>query len=167
MSNLSLYNITNKFIEIMDKVAGGELSEEEYNELEKELAVELQNKSSNIIGYIQNIESFINAVNDEEIRLAEMKKTAEKKLSKFKEYVKENMERLDLTNIPTSLGNLKISKNPMSVEIDNEEKIPGEFKKVEMKVKVDKTAIKKHFKETGEIVPGIKIVDDKTSLRIK
>ena len=167
MSNLSLYNITNKFIEIMDKVAGGELSEEEYNELEKELAVELQNKSSNIIGYIQNIESFINAVNDEEIRLAEMKKTAEKKLSKFKEYVKENMERLDLTNIPTSLGNLKISKNPMSVEIDNEEKIPGEFKKVEMKVKVDKTAIKKHFKETGEIVPGIKIVDGKTSLRIK
>lgn len=78
MSNLSLYNITNKFIEIMDKVAGGELSEEEYNELGKELAVELQNKSSNIIGYIQNIESFINAVNDEEIRLAEMKKTAEK-----------------------------------------------------------------------------------------
>ena len=167
MSNLSLYNITNKFIEIMDKVTEGELSEEEYNELGKELAVELQNKSSNIIGYIQNIESFINAVNDEEIRLAEMKKTAEKKLYKFKEYVKENMERLDLTDIPTSLGNLKITKNPMSVEIDNEEKIPGEFKKVEMKVKVDKTAIKKYFKETGEIVPGIKIVDDKTSLRIK
>lgn len=167
MSNLSLYNITNKFIEIMDKVAGGELSEEEYNELGKELAVELQNKSSNIIGYIQNIESFINAVNDEEIRLAEMKKTAEKKLSKFKEYVKENMERLDLTDIPTSLGNLKITKNPMSVEIEDEGKIPGKFKKVEMNIKVDKTAIKKHFKETGEIVPGIKIVDDKTSLRIK
>ena len=27
--------------------------------------------------------------------------------------------------------------------------------------------IKKHFKETGEIVPGTRIVDDKTSLRIK
>lgn len=167
MSNLSLYNITNKFIEIMDKVTEGELSEEEYNELGKELAVELQNKSSNIIGYIQNIESFINAVKDEEIRLAEMKKTAKKKLSKFKEYVKENMERLDLTDIPTSLGNLKITKNPMSVEIEDEGKIPGKFKKVEMNIKVDKTAIKKYFKETGEIVPGIKIVDDKTSLRIK
>lgn len=167
MSNLSLYNITNKFIEIMDKVTEGELSEEEYNELGKELAVELQNKSSNIIGYIQNIESFINAVKDEEIRLAEMKKTAKKKLSKFKEYVKENMERLDLTDIPTSLGNLKITKDPMSVEIEDEGKIPGKFKKVEMNIKVDKTAIKKYFKETGEIVPGIKIVDDKTSLRIK
>lgn len=167
MSNLSLYNITNKFIEIMDKVTEGELSEEEYEKLGEELAIELQNKSSNIIGYIQNIESFINAVKDEEVRLEEMKKTAEKKLSKFKEYVKENMERLELTDIPTSLGNLKITKNPMSVEIDNEEKIPGEFKKVEMKVKVDKAAIKKYFKETGEIVPGTKIINNKTSLRIK
>lgn len=78
MSNLSLYNITNKFIEIMDKVTEGELSEEEYNELGEELAVELQNKSSNIIGYIQNIESFINAIKVEEVRLSEMKKTAEK-----------------------------------------------------------------------------------------
>ncbi len=167
MSNLSLYNITNKFIEIMDKVTEGELSEEEYEKLGEELAIELQNKSSNIIGYIQNIESFINAVKDEEVRLEEMKKTAEKKLSKFKEYVKENMERLELTDIPTSLGNLKITKNPMSVEIDNEEKIPGEFKKVEMKVKVDKAAIKKYFKETGKIVPGTKIINNKTSLRIK
>lgn len=167
MSNLSLYNITNKFIEIMDKVTEGELSEEEYNELGEELAKELQNKSSNIIGYIQNIESFINAIKDEEVRLSEMRKTAEKKLTKFKEYVKENMERLEVTEIPTGLGNLKITKNPMSVEIDNEEEIPGEFKKVEMTIKVDKTAIKKHFKETGEIVPGTRIVDDKTSLRIK
>lgn len=167
MSNLSLYNITNKFIEIMDKVTEGELSEEEYNELGEELAVELQNKSSNIIGYIQNIESFINAIKVEEVRLSEMKKTAEKKLAKFKEYVKENMERLEVTEIPTGLGNLKIAKNPMSIEIENEEEIPGEFKKVEMNIKVDKTAIKKHFEETGEMVPGIKIVDDKTSLRIK
>ena len=167
MSNLSLYNITNKFIEIMDKVTEGELSEEEYNELGEELAKELQNKSSNIIGYIQNIESFINAIKDEEVRLSEMRKTAEKKLIKFKEYVKENMEQLEVTEIPTGLGNLKITKNPMSVEIDNEEEIPGEFKKVEMTIKVDKTAIKKHFKETGEIVPGTRIVDDKTSLRIK
>lgn len=51
--SLSLYNITNKFVELMDKAQEGELSEEEYNELGNELALELQNKSSNIIGYIK------------------------------------------------------------------------------------------------------------------
>ena len=48
MSNLSLYNITNKFTELMSKAEEGELTEEEYNALGEELAIELQNKSGNI-----------------------------------------------------------------------------------------------------------------------
>ena len=56
MNSLSLYNIPNKFAELMDKVQNGEITEEEYNELGEELALELQNKSANIIGYTQNKE---------------------------------------------------------------------------------------------------------------
>lgn len=167
MSNLSLYNITNKFVEIMDKAQEGELTEEEYNELGNELALELQNKSSNIIGYIKNSESLLDAMKTEEKRLADIRKQGEKKLDKFYQYVKENMERLGLEEIPTELGKLKITKNPMSIEIENEDEIPSEFKKEITTTQVDKTAIKNHFKDTGEIIPGIRIVDNKTSLRIK
>lgn len=167
MNNLSLYNITNKFVELMDKAQDGELTEEEYNQLGEELAMELQNKSANIIGYIKNSESLLDAIKVEEKRLADMRKMGEAKLDKFKEYVKENMTKLDLKEIPTELGKLSISKNPMSVEIENEDEIPAEFKQEVVSIKIDKTAIKKHFKETGEIVPGTIIVDDKTSLRIK
>ncbi len=167
MSNLSLYNITNKFVEIMDKAQEGELTEEEYSELGNELALELQNKSSNIIGYIKNSESLLDAMKTEEKRLADIRKQGEKKLDKFYQYVKENMERLGLEEIPTELGKLKITKNPMSIEIENEDEIPSEFKKEVTTTQVDKTAIKNHFKDTGEIIPGIRIVDNKTSLRIK
>lgn len=167
MSNLSLYNITNKFVEIMDKAQEGELTEEEYNELGNELALELQNKSSNIIGYIKNSASLLDAMKAEEKRLADIRKQGEKKLDKFYQYVKENMERLGLEEIPTELGKLKITKNPMSIEIENEDEIPSEFKKEVTTTQVDKTAIKNHFKDTGEIIPGIIIVDNKTSLRIK
>lgn len=167
MSNLSLYNITNKFVEIMDKAQDGELTEEEYNELGNELALELKNKSSNIIGYIKNSESLLDAMKTEEKRLADIRKQGEKKLDKFYQYVKENMERLGLEEIPTELGKLKITKNPMSIEIENEDEIPSEFKKEVTTTQVDKTAIKNHFKDTGEIIPGIRIVDNKTSLRIK
>ena len=167
MSNLSLYKITNKFVDLMDKMEEGELTEEEYNLLGEELALELQNKSANIIGYVKNSESLLEAIKAEEKRLADMRKMGEAKLDKFKQYVKENMERLDLTKIETELGNLAIAKNPLSVEIENEEEIPEEFKKEVVTVKIDKTAIKNHFKETGEIIAGAKIVDDKTSLRIK
>lgn len=167
MSNLSLYNITNKFVELMDKVQEGTITEEEYNQLGEELAIQLQEKGSNIIGYTKNIELTINAMKEEEKRIADNRKTLESKLDKFKQYVKDNMEKLGITKMDTELGTLSIAKNPLSVEVENEEEIPSEYKLEVVTTKIDKTAIKNHFKETGEVVAGTKIVDDKTSLRIK
>lgn len=167
MSNLSLYNITNKFAELMDKAQEGELTQEEYDKIGEELAIQLQQKGSNIIGYTKNIELTINAMKEEEKRISDNRKSLESKLDKFKQYVKENMEKLGITKIDTGLGTLSITKNPMSVEIENEDEIPSEFKQEVVTMKIDKTAIKNHFKNTGEIVAGTMIVDDKTSLRIK
>lgn len=167
MSDLTLYNITNRFTDLMDKAQNGEITEEEYNELGFEIAQELQTKGANVIGYIRNTELLIEAMKAEEKRIADTRKTGEAKLEKFKQYVLENMERLELDKIPTELGTLSITKNPMSVEIEDETAVPEEFKTIVQTVKVDKTAIKKHFKETGEIIPGTKIIDDKMSLRIK
>lgn len=167
MSDLTLYNITNKFTELMDKAQNGELTEEEYNELGEELAQELQNKSSNIIGYIRNSELLIEAMKTEEKRIADLRKNGENRIDKFKQYVKENMERLGLNKIPTELGTLSISKNPISVEIENEEEIPERFKQEIVTTKIDKTMLKNYFKDTGEVIPGVKFIDNKTSLRIK
>lgn len=167
MSDLTLYNITNRFTDLMDKAQNGEITEEEYNELGFEIAQELQTKGANVIGYIRNTELLIDAMKAEEKRIADIRKTGEAKLEKFKQYVLENMERLSLSKIQTELGALSVSKNPMSVEIENEDEIPSEFKQEVVTTKIDKTAIKNHFKTTGEIIPGTKIIDDKMSLRIK
>ncbi len=77
------------------------------------------------------------------------------------------MEQNGFKKIQTTLGTLSIAKNPISVEIYDEKQIPDEYKTKVVTVKVDKTAIKKALKETGEIIPGAKIIDNKTSLRIK
>ena len=167
MSDLTLYNITNKFAELMDMAENGELTEEQYNALGEQLTLELQQKGSGIIGYTQNEEAFIEAVDFQIKRLQDLKKARQNKLEKFKQYVKENMDRLGITKMDTELGTLSIAKNPMSVEIENEEEIPKEFKQQVITTKIDKTAIKNHFKSTGEIIPGTRIIDDKTSLRIK
>ena len=163
----SLYKITDKFIGLMNRAEAGELTEEEYNQLGEELAIELQNKGTNIVGYALNEESLIDAIDIQIKRLQEFKKLKQNNLDRFKEYVKDNMERLGITKMDTELGTLSIAKNPMSVEIVNEDEIPKEFKQEIVTEKIDKTAIKKHFKETGELIPGTNIIDDKTSLRIK
>jgi hypothetical protein len=167
MNNLSLYNITNKFVELINKAQEGELTEQEYNELGQELANELQNKSSSIIAYIRNSELLIEAMKTEEKRIADLRKNGENKIEKFKQYVKENMERLDIKEISTELGKLSLAKNPMSVEIENEDEIPAEFKEEITTIKIDKTKIKNYFKETGEIVAGTRVVDNKTNLRVR
>lgn len=167
MSDLTLYNITNKFVDLMNKAEEGELTEKEYNEIGEEIALELQKKSASIIGYIRNTELLIEAMKSEEKRISDTRKKGEAKLDKFKQYVKENMEKLGLDKIPTELGSLSIAKNPMSVEVEDENEIPKEFKNEKITISIDKTAIKNHFKETGEIVPGTRIIDDKTSLKIK
>lgn len=164
MKEYSLYTITNAFPMLMENE---EITLENKQKIEEELTVLLQQKSQNTIGYIRNIELTVEAMKNEEKRISEQRKVLENKVSKFKEYVKECMENNGLLKIDTELGSLTIAKNPMSVEIENEDEIPSEFKQEIITTKIDKTAIKNHFKETGEIVPGTSIVDDKTSLRIK
>lgn len=167
MSNLSLYNITNKFVEIMDKAQDGELTEEEYNELGQELATQLQQKSSNIAGYIQERNSLLEAIDAQIKRLQEYKKTEQNKVDKFKEYVKENMERLGITKIETDLGTLSIAKSPISVEITNEYEVPNQFKVEIVTTKIDKKMIADNYKTTGEIPSGVIIHTDNTNLRVR
>ena len=72
-----------------------------------------------------------------------------------------------IKKIETGLGTISIAKNPISVEIENEEEVPNEFKTIITTTKIDKTKIKDNFKETGEIPDGVKINTENTSLRIK
>jgi hypothetical protein len=166
MKNLSLYNITNSFITLFEKAEQGELTKEEIEEQGKDLAISLKNKSTSIIGYVRNLDLTSEAIKNEIDRLTTMKKAIDNKSAKFKEYVKQNMEELELQKIDTELGTLSIAKNPASVEIYDESMIADEYKKEKVTVTIDKTAIKNAIKE-GKEVEGARLVEDKTSLRIK
>ena len=164
MSNLRLYKITSGFPALKQNE---EITEEDKIKIKEELTQLLQKKSQNIIGYIKNIELTIEAMKEEEKRIADNRKVLENKMGRFKEYVKECMERNGITKIETSLGTLSIAKSPISIEIVKEEEIPKEFKQEVITVKIDKTKIKNNFKETGEIPNGVKVVTTNTNLRIK
>lgn len=164
---LSLYNITNKFVELMDKAQEGELVEEEYNQLGEEIALELQNKGTSIVGYALNEMVLIDAMDAQIKRLQDMKKARQNKLDNFKKYVKENMERLNLSKLETELGTISIQKSPKAtVEILDEEKVPNKYKKIVQEIKIDKTAIAQDAKETGEAIEGTRVLIG-TYLRIK
>ena len=165
--SLSLYKITDNFVDLMDRVQEGTITEEEYNKLGEELALKLQQKSGNIAGYIQDRNALIDAIDVQIKRLQEYKKSEQNKIDKFKEYVKSNMERLGLIKIETELGTLSIAKSPISIEVANEDEIPAEFKTEIITTKIDKKKISDNFKSTGEIPNGVIIHTNNTSLRVK
>lgn len=164
MQEISLYQITGMIPMIMEQE---EITPELKEKLEKELTLLLQEKSQNTIGYIRNIELTIEAMKNEENRISEQRRILENKITRFKEYVKECMENNGIQKIETGIGTLSIAKNPISIEIENEDEISNEFKQEITTIKIDKTAIKKYFKETGEIPAGVKVNTQNTSLRIK
>lgn len=167
MNDLTLYQLTNGFMQVYDAVENGEITEELAKEIQDELQTALTNKSANIIAYYQNKQTLINGIDEEIKRLQEFKKSEKTKLDNYKEYVKNNMEVLGIEKIETPVGKLTIAKSPISVEIINENEIPSEYKTIVTETKVDKKKIADNFKTTGEIIAGVNIITNNTNLRVK
>lgn len=164
MENLSLYQITSAFPMLMEQE---EMTEEDKIKVEEELTKLLQEKSQSIIGYYRNNELTIQAMKEEEKRIAEVRKALENRNEKFKKYVKECMENAGFTKIETTLGSLSIARSPISIEIVNEDEVPSEYKTEIVTTKTDKKAIADNFKATGEVPNGIIVHTENTNLRIK
>ena len=158
----SLYDIKNRFVELLNR---DDLTTEEVKELGQQLALELKNKAENIVKYNFILESNINALNEEIERLNNIKKGIVAKQDKFKEYIKENMEQLDIEKLETPVGTLKIKKNPASVKILHENEIPVEYIKEKITTSIDKTKIKEDIKK-GLVVLGAELVETNTRLEI-
>ncbi len=164
MENLSLYQITSAFPMLMEQE---EMTEEDKIKVEEELTKLLQEKSQSIIGYYRNNELTIQAMKEEEKRIAEVRKALENRNEKFKKYVKECMENAGFTKIETTLGSLSIARSPISIEIVNEDEVPSEYKTEIITTKTDRKAIADNFKATGEVPNGIIVHTENTNLRIK
>lgn len=161
----SLYELGTAYENLMDNME--EISEEKALILKEEMEKAIIEKSSNIIGYYQNKKTFIDSVDTEIKRLQELKKVESNKLDRYKDYLKTTMESLGYEKIETPVGKLTICKSPISVDIINEDLVPEEYKEEVKTIKIDKKAIADNFKETGELIDGVKINYSNTSLRIK
>jgi hypothetical protein len=145
---MKLYEIT----ELIKKSEELELTQDDLELLE----IELKQKSDNIVKYINNLESNINVIDTEIKRLQELKKTEKNKLDNLKEYIKYCLNKMNVKKIDSTLGKITIRKSE-SVEIEDIEKIPGEFVTIKQTFNPDKTAIKKAIKE-GREIEGAKVV---------
>ena len=164
MSDLSLYAISKSFNEMM---LSEEITDAEKEQVLTTLGEMINNKSTEVIGLEKNMEYVIQSMKEEEERIKENRKSLENKLERYKNYVLSCMNVLGVEKLETPRGTISIPNNPMSVEILDENKIPNKYKKQVIETKIDKDMIMRDFKNTGEIIEGVKFITDKKSLRIK
>ena len=132
-------------------------------ELQLELQEQLLKKSEGLIQIIKHKEYQLETLDDEIKRLQTIKKVRSNQLSNFKEFIKNNMQQMELKKIETVLGALSL-RTSKAVEL-NEDLIDPKYGTIIQETKFSKTEIKKLL-EAGEVINGARIVEN-LSLQVK
>ena len=146
---MKLYEITE-----LQKELEREEDAEIVSTLQEMIKMELENKAQNIVATIRNFDTDIDAIDAEIIRLEKMKKRVVNGSNKLKEYVLHNMQEMQLKEVKTAIGTLKISKSTRT-EVD-ESKLPQSCFDIVQTVK------RKTIKEIEEmgITEGLNKIDN-------
>lgn len=164
---MKAYEITGAMFDTLDiflESEQGETDRDMYEEVMQYLKQELQNKGTNIIKYVRNLELEAVSAKLEIERLEALKKSKESKAKSLKNYLKNILVSLDKKKIETELGNYTLRKSS-KVEILDMSKIPAEYIRVKEERTPDKTLIGQRWK-LGEIIEGTAVVED-YSLQIR
>lgn len=124
-------------------------------------------KQIDLINTILSKENEISELKSEEQKVSNKRKFLENQLNIFKNQIKGILEENGIEKIETEIGKIQVRKNPISIEVEDIEKVPDEYKVVKTVVSVDKKKVTDNFKATGELIEGLKINTENTSLQVK
>lgn len=124
---------------------------------------DFDDKALNIARLLKNIEADISVLKEEEKRLAGKRKSMESRRDGLKAYLFDNMKVIGKSKISDGVFDIKIRKNPPSVDIYDESLIDDKYKIYTPRIM--KTDIKEALK-AGEEVPGARL-ESKESLSIR
>ena len=156
MANTSIYDINKAFQSIVDMVADGELTQEDFQQALAELEQSKVEKCGNAICYLNMRKQAIEAMKAEEKRISTQRKMLEKGNKSLEEAFAYVLKNMGDKEVITRYGVMKVRKNPPSVVIDDLSKVPTKFQHQKIEVTIDKTAIKNAIK-AGEKVDGCHI----------
>ena len=156
----SLYELSDDYRRLLDELESAETDEERdeaFRQLEQ-LDADIAVKAENYARVIQTKKAEAEAYAKEKERLAARQKAAKNTADRLQQSLLDTMQLLGISAINTAIGTWRVAKNPWSCEILDEKEVPEEFRiPLEIPYKIDRDAIKKHFRETGELIPGVEV----------
>lgn len=160
-----LYELSQQFQELAALADIEEMQEAVTDTLEA-VEGEFNDKAQALTTVLLNLNSDVDAIDNEIKRLQARKTTIVNRQNSMKDYLRENMERCDIKKISCPLFTITCAKGRETVVIDDENILPTDYLAIETKTKPKKTEITKALKEGLEI-PGAHLERTKSSIRIK
>ena len=158
MSKSTLYDITNEFEKLLDN-----LLDHDDPDLIKEIESiegEFKSKSANVAKYIRNLEHLAAGIKEVENNQKNRRASIEKKIIKLKDYLRFNFERTNTEKIENDDIVIAMYKNPVKVNILDENKIPEKFFHLKEAKVLNKDKVKESLKN-GEDIPGCELIQEK------
>jgi len=165
LNDLTLYGITEEMqaLDSLLEMDQGEITEK-YEVLEQQIANTMMHKTDSCVGFIEKEKDYILLAEDKIAALQDFVKSKQNKISRFEDYVKLCLEKTGQKSFEGQMKQIKLRKPAQVLFIDDENKIPPQYTKVETKVTIDKKLLKADIK-SGEItIEGVSLVDGKTSV---
>ena len=158
-----LHEITGEYLELLEMASDATLDQQMISDTLESVNFEFEEKADGYAKVVKTLEGDVDSLDKEIKRLTERKNTIKNNITGIKKHLENAMLATGNTKFKTILFNFNIQKNPASVVIDDETKIPQEYL-IAQEPKVDKTGIKDFLKENE--VPWAHLVQTE-SLRIR
>lgn len=154
-----LYELTEAYVDLLAQLEDCTTPDEEaaIASMIDSISDDIARKGEAFARLIRNLQSDADGYTAEIKRLTRRKQIAENAIEHLKGNILFSMGLAGATKLHTTIGKWRIQKNPPSVVINDESKVPEEFT-LPQPAKVVKSLIMEHWKETGEIPEGCDIV---------
>lgn len=163
--NGTLYEITESYLKALDDIQIDEETGEILNAEEiDQLTDDLNQKTDSVGRYIKNLDAFTTALKEEEAKLAQRRKIAEKKLDYLKQLLTSCMDASGRDKYESATVKISFRKSTQ-VNIFDEKALPEAFVTEVITTKADKTAIKKAI-QSGVVVTGAELLENR-NIQIK
>ena len=157
----TLYALSEEYLDLVALLEDDEVNERDPHLVEQELdriSGAIAQKAEAIGGLVKWFEGLAEMRRAESKRMAESVGTLERRAERLRAYLFSHMQATDMPRIDTARFTFSIRQNPPRVEVLEAMAVPHEFFREKIIREPDKTAIREHWKQTGEVVPGVEIV---------
>ena len=144
----SLYELTGQMRTLMDMACDPDVDEQVLADTMESLDFEIEEKADGYAKIIQSLKAQVEGLKGEIERLQSRKRTIENNIEGMKHNLEESMRAIGKLKFKTDLFSFGIQKNPASVNIIDESKIPKEYL-IPQEPKIDKKGIIDFVKEQG------------------